>query len=87
MHLPGAHLILCIKVVSFLGGCQNDGPLLGPLNTRCRMILRTQMGTIILTNTPLCFDKCFNSMNIISIIHVLSCLVLFKVQDLKAGSP
>ena len=25
-----------------LGGCQNYGPLLGPLNTRCRIILRTQ---------------------------------------------
>ena len=32
-------------------GCQNHGPLLGPLNTRCRVILRTQKGTIILTTT------------------------------------
>ena len=31
-----------------MGGCQNYGPLLGPLNTRCRIILRTQKGTIIL---------------------------------------
>ena len=30
---------------------QNYGPLLGPLNTRCRIILRTQKGTIILTTT------------------------------------
>ena len=34
-----------------MGGCQNYGPLLGPLNTRCRIILRTQKGTIILTTT------------------------------------
>ena len=34
-----------------LGGCQNYGPLLGPLNTRCRIILRTQKGTIVLTTT------------------------------------
>ena len=34
-----------------MGGCQNDGPLLGPLNTRCRMIFRIQKGTIILTIT------------------------------------
>ena len=30
-----------------MGGCQNYGPLLGPLNTRCRVILRTQRGTRI----------------------------------------
>ena len=32
-----------------MGGCQNHGPLLGPLNTGCGIILRTQRGTIILT--------------------------------------
>ena len=32
----------------YMGGCQNYGPLLGPLNTRCRIILGTQKGTIIL---------------------------------------
>ena len=34
-----------------MGSCQNHGPLLGPLNNRCRLILRTQNGTIILTTT------------------------------------
>ena len=33
------------------GGCQNDGPFWGPLNTRCRIILRTQKWTIVLTTT------------------------------------
>ena len=37
----------------FMGGCQNYGPLLRPLNTRCRIIPRTQKGTIILTTTLL----------------------------------
>ena len=32
-------------------GCQNDGALLGLLNTRCRIILRAQKGTIIWTAT------------------------------------
>ena len=32
-----------------VGGYQNYCPLLGPLNIRCRIILRTQKGTIILT--------------------------------------
>ena len=32
-----------------LGGCKNSGPLLGPLNTRCRIMLRTHKGPIILT--------------------------------------
>ena len=35
----------------YMGGGQNHGPLLGPLNTRCRIILRTQTGTIILTTS------------------------------------
>ena len=39
-----------------VGGCQKYGPLLGPRNTRCRLILRTQKGTIILTATPVCKD-------------------------------
>ena len=33
-----------------MGGYQNSGPLLGPLNT-CRIMLRTQKKTIILTTT------------------------------------
>ena len=36
-----------------MGGCQNYGPLLGPLNTRCRIILRSQTGTINLTSTQM----------------------------------
>ena len=34
-----------------MGCCQNSGPLLSLFNTRCRIILRTQRGTIILTTT------------------------------------
>ena len=34
-----------------MGGCQNYGPFLGTLNTRCRNIIRTQKGTLILTTT------------------------------------
>ena len=34
-----------------MGGCQNYGPFLGAKNIRCRIILRTQKGTIILTTT------------------------------------
>ena len=34
-----------------VGSCQNYGPFLGALNIRCRIILRTQKGTIILTTT------------------------------------
>ena len=30
---------------------QNDGPFWGTLNNRCRIIIRTQKGTIILTTT------------------------------------
>ena len=34
-----------------LGGSQNYGPFLGTLNIRCRIIIGTQKGTIILTTT------------------------------------
>ena len=35
-----------------MGGYQHYGPLLCPLNTRCRMILRTQKGIRIFENHP-----------------------------------
>ena len=34
-----------------MGGCQNYGPFLGTLNMRCRIIIGTPKGTIILTTT------------------------------------
>ena len=34
-----------------MGSCQNYGPFLGTLNIRCRLVLGTQQGTIILTTT------------------------------------
>ena len=34
-----------------MGGCQNYGPLLGTLTIRCRIIIRTQKGTLRLTTT------------------------------------
>ena len=40
-----------------VGGCQNYGALLGPLNTRCRTMLRIQKGTIILTTTHVMFCR------------------------------
>ena len=33
----------------YMCGCQNYGPFLGTLNIRCRIIIGTQKGTIILT--------------------------------------
>ena len=38
---------------SEMGGCQNYGPFLGTLNIRCRTIIGTQKGTIILTTTQM----------------------------------
>ena len=37
----------------YMGSCQNYGPFWGTLNNRCRIIIRTQKGTIILTTTHL----------------------------------
>ena len=36
---------------TYISSCQNDGPFLGTLNNRCRVTIRTQKGTIILTTT------------------------------------
>ena len=65
--IPGAHAVivflLCvsdcgerasgqtIKHRRHVGVCQNYGPFLGTLNNRCRTILGTQKGTLILTTT------------------------------------
>ena len=35
-----------------MGSCQNYAPFLGTLNIRCRIIIRTQKGTIIFDNHP-----------------------------------
>ena len=37
--------------VGYMGSCQNYGHFSGTLNIRCRIILGTQKGTIILTAT------------------------------------
>ena len=44
---------VCVWLVS-----QNCGPFLGTLNIRCRIILRTQKGTIILTTTRMRSGGC-----------------------------
>ena len=43
-----------------MGDCQNHGPILGPLDTRRRIILRTRKETIILTTTHMgtCLGRC-----------------------------
>ena len=35
----------------YMGSCQNYGPFLRTLNIRCRIIIRSQKGTLILTTT------------------------------------
>ena len=40
-----------------MGGCQNYGPFLGTLNTRCRIIIGIQEGTIILTTTHRSYSR------------------------------
>ena len=44
----GLHIAVVCK---YMGSRQNYGPLLGPLNIRCRIIIGTRKGTIILTTT------------------------------------
>ena len=46
-----------------MGSCQNYGPFLGTQNNRCRIVLETQKGTLILTTTHMrpSFDAPFIS--------------------------
>ena len=39
------------KGICYIGGRQNVGPFVGTLKIKCRIIIRTQEGTIILTTT------------------------------------
>ena len=41
-----------------IDGRQSYGALVGPLNTRCRIVSKTQKGTMILTTTPLDLGWC-----------------------------
>ena len=53
------YIYACICVYYLhMGSCQNYGPFLGTLNIRCRIIIRTQKGTIILTTTHICMRSC-----------------------------
>ena len=45
------HVCVHISTHTRMGGCQNYGPLLGPRNTECRIVIRTQKGTFLLTTT------------------------------------
>ena len=41
-----------------MGGCQNYGPFWGTLNIRCRIIIKTQKGTLILRTTHMRIEGC-----------------------------
>ena len=56
--------------VEDMGSCQNYGPLLGTLNTRCRTIIGTQKGTLILTTTHMAFGKVLLSKRILRYVVV-----------------
>ena len=50
LTLPCVTCWRCSSRCKHMGGCQN-GPFLGTLNIRCRIIIGTQKGTIILTTS------------------------------------
>ena len=60
----------CGWAVCILGGRQNYGPLLGPPNTRCRIILGTPKGTIILTTTHVYIYVC-------TYVHICTCIYIY----------
>ena len=55
------HVLYNLLRVMHMVGHQKYGPLLGPSNTRCRNILRTQKGTISLTTTHILLNLVLRS--------------------------
>ena len=49
-------LVLFVSWFCYMGGCQNYGPFLRTLNIKCRIIIGTKKGTIILTTTHMSFS-------------------------------
>ena len=47
----GTRDLIELQTDEHVGGCQNYGPVLGTVNIRCRIILRTQKRDLILTTT------------------------------------
>ena len=43
-----------VTITLDMGSCQNYGPFLGTLHNRCRILIGTPKGTIILTTTHIC---------------------------------
>ena len=50
-RMPEVMVCRILVFLMHMGGCENYGPLWGPLTTWCRIIRRTQKRTIILTTT------------------------------------
>ena len=73
-----------------VAGCKNFGPFCGPLNIRCRIILRTQKGTIILT-TPHARDSCerqaTNSRNTFSWVPSAQTSPVLRLGSLPSAIP
>ena len=65
-----------------MGSCQNYGPCLGTLNNRCRILIGTQKGTIILTTTPILLPHLLillgHEQDRVGFVDRADCLCLFR---------
>ena len=52
------YMYMYMYIYIYMGGCQNYGPFWGALNIRCRIIIGTQKGTLILTATHIYIYTC-----------------------------
>ena len=74
--LVGAYQVCLVFSGCYMGSCQNYGPFLGTLNNRCRIIIGTQNGTIILTTTH---------MGLTMVLHGVSQGVIMVLQACPCG--
>ena len=57
----------------YMGGCQNHGPFLDTLNSRCRIIIGIQKGTINLTTTHMQVSEKWGTVFWVAIIGIMVC--------------
>ena len=84
LNLCAGGIVQTKKRVPHMGSCQNYGPFLGTLVVRCRITLRTQKGTIILTTAHIRTQEGFAS-GTASVHAAESVIVPVKVISLAAG--
>ena len=84
------HMHVCtVHTHAHMGGCQNYDPFWGTINIRCRIIIGTQKGTIILTTTHILVTQVHvKAFSLHRFLHTKRCFLRFGFRRLpKTETP